>query len=536
MARSVASGTSDAPIVFTSYRDDSVGGDSNNDARNSLPSEGDWEAIYLNAGSDASILDHVEIRYAGNYYEPRNGFGYLPALTLRNTNAKVQHAQILFSDNRGIEIDGGAPTLDDVRVAGACDYAFHARLNANPITTNLAADHNRFDAYLLHNGDTSVDIRLTNTSVPYTFFNDIAVALGTTLTLDKGTVFKMGNGHSLVVKGTLDVNGTPQQPVQFTTRSDDSVLGDSFHDNQFIPLPGSWEFVELAPNSTSTLDYLTLQYGGNYYHPGNGFGFEPMMLVGEDTTATGLVVRGAERGGVVVRNGATLTASGGRLEDNINFALSIENGTANLTGMAITSTTSGISVAAGSNLSITGSAIADVTTAITNANTNFASANAQGNWWGHANGPHDPSAGDGRVNNNLPGPLVSDWVDYSGFLTSAPTVVAGPYVTAIDYRKSARIWHAEGTANETQVIQNGSLQNGVSFAPGKIGQAFQFDGIDDFVQLPNNLFPFPTESVATTPFSFEAWFQTTKPGVILGQQATSPFPPIHPRMFRRICG
>ena len=34
--------------------------------------------------------------------------------------------------------------------------------------------------------------------------------------------------------------------------------------------------------------------------------------------------------------------------------------------------------------------------------------------------------------------------------------------------------------------QHGTLQNGVTFAPGQLGQAFQFDGLDDYVTLPDS--------------------------------------------------
>ncbi|HBI46093.1 MAG TPA: hypothetical protein DDY78_25045 [Planctomycetales bacterium] len=64
---------------------------------------------------------------------------------------------------------------------------------------------------------------------------------------------------------------------------------------------------------------------------------------------------------------------------------------------------------------------------------------------------------------------------------------------------------------------------GVTFAPGKSGQAFSFPGGSAYVKLPDNLFPFPTSGNANTPFAFDTWFQTTTGGVILGQQNGSPF-------------
>lgn len=84
-------------------------------------------------------------------------------------------------------------------------------------------------------------------------------------------------------------------------------------------------------------------------------------------------------------------------------------------------------------------------------------------------------------------------------------------------------WRAEGSATDVKNRNNGTLQNGATFASGKVGQSFSFDGVDDYVQLPDNFFPVPSSGTANVPFSFEAWFKTTSGGVIFGQQAFAPF-------------
>lgn len=46
-------------------------------------------------------------------------------------------------------------------------------------------------------------------------------------------------------------------------------------------------------------------------------------------------------------------------------------------------------------------------------------------------------------------------------------------------------WDAEGDAKDIVGSNNGSLENGATFAAGKVGQAFSFDGVNDFVKVPN---------------------------------------------------
>ena len=61
----IAHGTAAQPILFTSDRDDSAGGDTNNNGI-TVGGNGDWNAIQLRSGSSGHIFDNVEIRYGGN--------------------------------------------------------------------------------------------------------------------------------------------------------------------------------------------------------------------------------------------------------------------------------------------------------------------------------------------------------------------------------------------------------------------------------------------------------------------------------------
>src|SRR5439155_14526143 len=45
-------------------------------------------------------------------------------------------------------------------------------------------------------------------------------------------------------------------------------------------------------------------------------------------------------------------------------------------------------------------------------------------------------------------------------------------------------WPAEGDANDIVSTNHGTLMNGVSFINGMVGQALDFDGVDDYVVVP----------------------------------------------------
>ncbi len=46
-------------------------------------------------------------------------------------------------------------------------------------------------------------------------------------------------------------------------------------------------------------------------------------------------------------------------------------------------------------------------------------------------------------------------------------------------------WPGDGNAQDIQGGNNGTLQNGVTFGTGEVGQAFSLDGLDDFVSVPD---------------------------------------------------
>lgn len=71
-------------------------------------------------------------------------------------------------------------------------------------------------------------------------------------------------------------------------------------------------------------------------------------------------------------------------------------------------------------------------------------------------------------------------------------------------------WPGDGDANDITGGNHGALQNGATFAPGKVAQAFSVDGVDDYVQFGDIM------DGLNGGFTLDAWIQTT---AIVGNKA-----------------
>ena len=80
-------------------------------------------------------------------------------------------------------------------------------------------------------------------------------------------------------------------------------------------------------------------------------------------------------------------------------------------------------------------------------------------------------------------------------------------------------WRAEGTATDSQDGNTGTLQNGLTFATGRVGQAFSLDGLNDHVAIPfaTNLNLAPTGA-----FTLAAWVQPQPRGQFQAVVVKSP--------------
>ena len=47
-------------------------------------------------------------------------------------------------------------------------------------------------------------------------------------------------------------------------------------------------------------------------------------------------------------------------------------------------------------------------------------------------------------------------------------------------------WPGDGNADDSVDNNHGMRQNGATFAPGMVGEAFTFDGVDDYIEVPHH--------------------------------------------------
>jgi uncharacterized repeat protein (TIGR01451 family) len=288
----IARGTAARPIIFTSVKDDSAGGDTNGDGGASSPAPGDWGQVWLRAGSTGNVLEEVVLAWggatnvadvSGNLRVDAGRFSLVGG-TIRRSKQHGLFAHRSSGEVRGIAFEDNlqtgaffndlvgsvAVTLDGNRFQRQGEHAVFLDLESTAGT--ITARGNSASGNLVNGAGIQglVGGPLTldwsgQTDLPLRLNADVVVRSGGVLTLSPGTIVKAGTPqHDLIVDGSLVARGTETQPVVFTSFKDDARGGDTNNDGTAsAPTPGDWGQVWLrAASSANVLEHCVLAWGG----------------------------------------------------------------------------------------------------------------------------------------------------------------------------------------------------------------------------------------------------------------------------------
>lgn len=263
-----AVGNASEKIVFTSTKDDNIGnpGDTNGDGNATAPDWGNWRTIRFTETSDDAYctLNYCDIKYGG-FHE---WWGLFAPIELINAAPSIQNALIDKSYVYGIEIEGNSsPVLNNVNIQNCRYDPIAMSLKSNPSFTNISFAANQSKGIRIIEGELSSDANLITRDVAGIqniayIVGNLTVAPSATLTIQPNVVIKMEG--TITVNGALKANGSADERITFTSKSDDSVGGDTNNDgNGTVPNRGDWSgivFNSSGLEATNSLQYCTFRY------------------------------------------------------------------------------------------------------------------------------------------------------------------------------------------------------------------------------------------------------------------------------------
>jgi hypothetical protein len=253
----LAGGTVGQTIIFTSIRDNSPEGGSNDASR------GDWGRILFTSTSTGDALDHAIVRYGGG--------GVDAEVEADNTSPSITNSEFSNAPGFGLRLTGSNAVVtgdsfhdNDIPENGSgVGGAIHMDVNSQPTFSGITFTNNWVNGVWIDPGTLPAGTsNWNNPSVVYFVPRTVTVPPTATLNIAAGQVVKLD--RSVIVQGTLQATGTAANPVIFTSANDDSVGGSTTpFGTPGVPHRGDWNQIQFTSTSTGdVLDHVIVRYGG----------------------------------------------------------------------------------------------------------------------------------------------------------------------------------------------------------------------------------------------------------------------------------
>lgn len=268
-----APGTAANPITFTSYRDGAGA------------VAGDWNAIYFNAGSGNSVLDHVNVKYGGYSF----AFGPLDGEVLLSAPIKLTNSTISNASKGGLRINNSNPDLTNLKVQNSASFAIAMTADSQPILASPILTGNTINAVLVDGGNFGGSAKWDNPAVPYQMRDHFTLGSAGTLEIGAGQTIRMQTGLAFSIDGKITAKGTAADPITFTSYRDGAGA-----------LPGDWNGLYLNSGSAgSELDHVNVRYGGYSFAFGT---LDAEVFIYAPISFTNSTVSDAIKGGLRIIN------------------------------------------------------------------------------------------------------------------------------------------------------------------------------------------------------------------------------------------
>jgi hypothetical protein len=316
-----AEGNAKEPIVFTRL------------------GESQWGGIFFRSGSDASVLDHVEV--------DRGGTTYNQAIKIENSSPRITNSVIRKSTWWGIYITSGAPEIDHNSITGSTQSGIIYSQEEHPgsvnihdnvlegnggsaalyvgawgetsaisLGGNIVKGNSALEAVYYSGGEVPPDfcandlsentgnhinvsgtIAKSGTCGPggYPIIGSITVAKEVIWTLEPGILFR---GAGITVNGTLKAEGTYEHPVQFKPNGSGTWGGLTFN-------PGS---------SASVMEHVEVIRGGPYWGAA-------ITINNASPTIVHSTIKSSAYYGIFIKKGGAPDIGYNRIENSVSSAI-----------------------------------------------------------------------------------------------------------------------------------------------------------------------------------------------------------------------